>query len=83
MALGASARVSRDSDLSLLVNTSTGFTYGVIFHPDRRRCTQPGCTALIADDGTARTRVMACPDENHTPSYPLDGPQPGTWSFHS
>lgn len=83
MALGASARVSRDSDLSLLVTTSTGFTYGIIFHPDRRRCTVAGCTALIADDGTTRAHGPACPDENHTPSYPLDAPQPGTWSFHS
>lgn len=83
MALGASARVSRDGDLSLLVTTSTGFTYGIIFHPVRRRCTVAGCTALIGDDGTIRAHGRACPDENHTPSHPLDAPQPGTWSFHS
>ena len=83
MAFGTSAHVSRDNDLSLLVTTSSGFTYGVIFHAAGRRCTVPGCTALIADDGTARAHGPACPDGNHTPSYPLDAPQPGTWSFHS
>jgi hypothetical protein len=83
MAFGASARISRDDELSLLVTTSTRFTYGIIFHPDRRRCTVPGCTALIADDGTARASGPACPEEHHTPSFPLDAPEPGTWSFHS
>lgn len=83
MALGTSAHVSRDNDLSLLVSTSSGFTYGIIFHAAGRHCTVPGCTALIADDGAARTRGPACPDGNHVPSYPLDAPQPGTWLFHS
>ena len=83
MSLGTAARVMRDSDLSLLVVTSSGFTYGIIFHPARRHCTVPGCTALIASDGSARAHGAACPDGQHQPSYPLTAPEPGTWSFHS
>jgi hypothetical protein len=83
MSLGSAARVSRDDDLSLLVTTNTGFTYGIIFHPARRHCTRPGCTALLSDDGTARPRGTACPEDQHQPSYPFTGVQPGTWSFHS
>jgi hypothetical protein len=83
MSLGTAARVMRDGDLSLLVTTSTGFTCGIIFHPARRHCTAPGCTALIASDGTARAAGPACPDGQHQPSCPAAAPEPGTWSFHS
>ena len=83
MSLGTSARVSRDSDLSLLVTTSSGFTFAIIFHPVRRHCTNPGCSAVITDDGTPRATGRACPGGQHQPSYPLSAPQPGTWSFHS
>ena len=86
MAFGAQTRVSRDGELSLLVCSATGFTYGIIFHPDRRRCTRAGCKAVINDDGHAWTYMpddATCPDGHHAPSYPLDAPQPGTWSFHS
>lgn len=83
MSLGSAARVSRDDDLSLLVTTSTGFTYGLIFHPAHRRCLRPGCTAVLPDDGTPSTAGPACPDGQHQPSFPLDGVKPGTWSFHS
>lgn len=86
MAFGAQTRVSRDGELSLLVCLGTGFTYGIIFHPDRRRCTRPGCKAVINDDGHGWTYMPdepACTDGDHAPSYPLDAPQPGTWSFHS
>jgi hypothetical protein len=86
MAFGPQTRVSRDSDLSLLVSTESGFTYGIIFHREPRRCTHNGCTAVIDDDGTARTArpgAPACPSGQHIPSYPLDAPHPGSWSFHS
>lgn len=83
MSLGNTARVSRDGDLSLLVTTNAGFTYGIIFHPAHRRCLQHECTALLSDDGTARAHGPACPDGQHQPSFPLTGVQPGTWSFHS
>jgi hypothetical protein len=86
MAFGAHTRVSRDGELSLLVCSAIGFTYGIIFHPDRRHCTRAGCRAVINDDGHAWTYLpddTACPDGAHVPSYPLDAPQPGTWSFHS
>jgi hypothetical protein len=83
MSLGSAARVSRDDDLSLLVTTSTGFTYGLIFHPAYRRCLRPGCTALLPDEGTPSNSAPACPDGQHQPSFPLGGVQPGTWSFHS
>jgi hypothetical protein len=41
---------------------------------------------VINNDGHAWTYLPddpACPDRQHAPSYPLDAPQPGTWSFHS
>ena len=83
MSLGSAARVSRDDDLSLLVTTNRGFTYGIIFHPAHRRCIRPGCTALLSDDGTARASGAACSGGQHQPSFPFGGVQPGTWSFHS
>ena len=86
MGFGADTRVHRDGDLSLLVTTGSGFTYGLIFHGATRRCTAgDGCTATIADDGTAHppwsTAVIA--DHVHQPSFPLDAPRPGSWSMHS
>jgi hypothetical protein len=86
LGFGADTRVHRDGHLSLLVTTGSGFTYGLIFHGATRRCTAgDGCTATIADDGTAHapwsTAVLA--DHVHQPSFPLDAPQPGSWSFHS
>lgn len=86
MDFGAHTRITRDGDLSLLVCTGSGFTYGIIFHPDRRRCTRPSCAAVINNDGHAWTYLPddpSCSDGQHAPSYPLDAPQPGTWSFHS
>jgi hypothetical protein len=79
-------RVVRDGTLSLLVHTSGGYTFAVIFHGDARHCTAgDGCTALIADDGTAHapypTTTVA--DHHHDPSFPLDAPRPGSWSVHS
>jgi hypothetical protein len=86
LGFGADTRVHRDGTLSLLVNTGSGFTYGLIFHGTTRRCTAgDGCTATIDDDGTARplwsTAVLA--DHIHQPSFPLDAPRPGSWSLHS
>jgi hypothetical protein len=86
MAFGPQTRISRDGDLSLLVSTASGFTYGLIFHRAPRQCTNDGCTALIDDDGTARVSwpdAPACPGGQHAPSYALDAPHPGSWSFHS
>ena len=45
-----------------------------------------GCAAVINNDGRAWTYLPddpVCPDGQLAPSYPLDAPQPGTWSFHS
>lgn len=86
MAFGPQTRVSRDGDLSLLVSTASGFVYGIIFHRDRRYCTADGCKAVINDDGTAWTYSPddeTCTGGQHVPSYPLDAPHPGSWSFHS
>lgn len=79
-------RVVRDGTLSLLVHTSGGSTFAVIFHGDARHCTAgDGCTALIADDGTVHapypTTTVA--DHDHEPSFPLDAPRPGSWGVHS
>ena len=86
MSFGPDIRVVRDGDLSLVIHTSSGYTFAVIFHGEARRCTAgDGCTALIADDGTAhvpfRTAVLA--EHEHRPSFPLDAPRPGSWSLHS
>ena len=86
LGFGADTRVHRDGHLSLLVTTGSGFTYGLIFHGATRRCTAgDSCTATIAEDGTAHalwsTAVLA--DHVHRPSFPLDAPRPGSWSFHS
>jgi hypothetical protein len=86
MSFGARTRISRDGDLSLFVSTDSGFVYGIIFHRDLRRCTADGCKAMINDDGTAWTPFPddpRCLNGQHVPSYPLDAPHPGTWSFHS
>jgi hypothetical protein len=85
MGLGAASTVSRDGPLSLLVRTSGGYTYGIIFHPATRRCTNDGCTTWIYDTGHTHTPPggTACTDGQHTPAYPLDAPTPGTWSLHS
>ena len=85
MNTGVHTQVSKDGNLSLFVRTSSGLVYALIFHGATRHCTTPGCDALIADDGTARPSHTGAhvPDHEHSPTYPLDGPRPGTWSFHS
>jgi hypothetical protein len=85
MNTGAHTHVSKDGALSLFVHTSSGLVYALIFHGATRHCTNPGCDTPIADDGTARPSHIGAPvlDHAHTPSYPLDGPRPGAWSFHS
>jgi hypothetical protein len=85
MSMGADTHISRDGDLSLLVRTGSGLVFGIIFHGVGRRCTTDGCTVTIRDDGTAYPAYSGAPalDHRHTPSYPLDAPRPGEWSFHS
>jgi hypothetical protein len=86
MDFGSQTQISRDEDLSLVVQTASGLVYGIFFHRTPRRCAHDGCQVLIDDDGTARTAwtdAPACPDGQHAPTYPLDAPPPGTWSFHS
>jgi hypothetical protein len=86
MGFGADTRVRRDGNLSLLVNTGSGFTFGLIFHGATRRCIAgDGCTATIADDGTAHALYSASvvAEHEHQPSFPLDAARPGSWSFHS
>jgi hypothetical protein len=82
---GADTQVGSDSELSLLVRAGSGLVYALIFHRDTRHCTAEGCDALIDDDGTPRPAHTGAVvlDHPHTPSYPLDAPRPGTWTFHS
>lgn len=84
MGFGAEVRITREDELSLLVKSTTGFTYGITFHAEPRRCTHRGCAAVIDDDGHAHTTgdQQMCTD-GHAPSYPLDAPRPGRWSLHS
>jgi hypothetical protein len=85
LGFGAYTQVGRDGDLSLYVRTGCGLVYAVVFHGQHRRCADPECGALIADDGTATaySSTSTNRDHDHSPSYPLDGPRPGMWSFHS
>jgi hypothetical protein len=85
MGLGAYTTISRDGDLSLFVSSASGLVFGLIFHGARRRCTDPDCGAFLADDGTAtgHTSGASVREHPHLASYPLDGPRPGTWAFHS
>jgi len=85
MATGAHTTVRRDGDLSLVVTTASGLTFGLIFHGHHRHCTDPGCRAQISDDGTASPFTTGAPvlDHEHNPSYPLGAPRPGTWTYHS
>jgi microsomal dipeptidase-like Zn-dependent dipeptidase len=77
-------RVMTDmADLSLFCSAGS-FVFGLIWHQERRSCTNDGCKAVINDDGKAWVYM---PDwhmcDEHVLSYPLDAPHPGTWSFHS
>lgn len=81
-------RVSRDGDLSLFCSQPGGFVFGLIFHSVKRGCEVEGCRAVINDDGTRWTympewRDSMCAEGECKPTYPLDFPKPGTWSFHS
>lgn len=83
MNLGAATAISKDGPLGLFVRTGSGLIYAVIFHPVPRRCIVAGCGQPIADDGTTLPAATSVAAHQHQPSYPLDGPQPGTWSLHS
>jgi hypothetical protein len=48
MNTGAHTQVSKDTNISLFVHTSSGLVYALIFHGATRRCTTPGCDALLA-----------------------------------
>ena len=86
MGLGAELRITREDDLSLLVNSKTGLTYAIFFYPEARRCVRRGCDAVIDDDERTYSYVAGaqiCAEGRHVPSYPLDAPRPGRWSLHS
>jgi hypothetical protein len=85
MDFGADTQISRDGELSLFVRTASGLVYALIHHGADRHCTDDGCHTLIGDDGTTRPASTGATvlDHEHTPSYPTDAPQPGSWSFHS
>jgi hypothetical protein len=86
-ASGPNVRVDRAAgDLSLLVHAGDDYAFTLIFHGDSRRCVAgDGCTAVIADDGSAHAPypLTAVAEHEHAPSFPLEGPEPGTWSTHS
>jgi hypothetical protein len=85
MGLGADTHITAGDNHSLLVRTASGLIYGIVFHPDARRCSLDGCTAVIADDGTTEPATSGAPnvDHEHQPSYPLTAPPPGHWTAHS
>lgn len=87
MFFGGETHVTRDGELSLFVQTKTGFVYGLIFHGHRRMCTVPTCKAWLADADSVgysyNDDAVLCGKGEHTPDIPFDAPDPGTWSFHS
>jgi hypothetical protein len=84
---GERTDITADGTLSLLASTSSGFVFGIVFHGELRRCTVDGCRAAAGDSPDEPWRPIhpGSPvlDHDHAPSYPFDGPQPGTWSAHS
>lgn len=85
MTFGAATMITRHGSMSLLINSSSGYVYAFVFHPDPRVCTNPGCRAVIDDNGDAhaRTGITPCPGGRHRTPYPLDAPRPGIWQLHS
>ncbi|MFB9832845.1 hypothetical protein ACFFNX_11690 [Actinoallomurus acaciae] len=84
MAFGAGTRITRRGPMSLLITSSSGYVYGLDFHPDPRICLNPGCGALIdANTPPSQTASAPCPAGRHRPSYPAEAPQPGVWQLHS
>lgn len=87
--LGDHRTVHRDGELSLVVTTSGGFVYGIVFHGQRRTCTTAGCGAVAVERTDNHppqwqpVNVAAGTEHVHTPSYPFYAPQPGTWTSHS
>lgn len=79
------AQVTSYGHLGLLIESAGGTTWALTYRPQARRCTTPGCGAVIDDDGTARAPApdSGVLDHEHTPSYPLDGPAPGVWAAAS
>ncbi|GGJ89905.1 hypothetical protein GCM10010123_19660 [Pilimelia anulata] len=73
---GSRTRVHRHRPLSLLVQTSSGVLYELTWNGQLRLCRH--CGATVTDDGAADG---GNPDCGHEPSYPVDGPEPGTWTF--
>ena len=55
MFFGGATRVTRDGDLNLFVSTSSGFVYGVIWHPDHYRVDPP--VEGDVSTGTSATRM--------------------------
>lgn len=94
---GSESRVTKDGPLSLYVSTTTGFEYGLIFHPTHYRVDKPEPEDLKA---TATTALMGryCFHDGQNCFKPVRGgecevhgpvnvalalPIPGEWSFHS
>lgn len=76
-------KVWAEDDLSV-TGVGDGISFGLIWHGQHRRCT--ACKAIVEPDGTGwtySTNEPRCADGEHVPTYPLDCPNPGTWSFHS
>lgn len=82
MFFGSESTITKDSDLSLFVQTSSGFVYGMIFHRVYRHCTTCGVTQGYETYAIEDHRVI-CGRDKHSWDYGEDQPVPGTWSFHS
>lgn len=85
--LAARAVVHTDAPLSLSVSADAGTGYEIVFRGEPCRCTTPGCHAITDPAGPQPQWRPDGPgaavlDHDHQPSYPLDSPQPGTWTAH-
>lgn len=81
---GGHTLVRADGHRSLLVATASGFSYGIVFHAEPRRCTVPGCLVPLNSDGTPTAPASTTVDSHeHRPSYPPGASEPGVWIAHS
>lgn len=77
-------RVYADGPLSLVSNS--GITFGLNFHPVKRKCVHEGCDYYLHEDGHAyhfglTADARSCGD--HVPDLPIEAPTPGDWTFNS
>lgn len=89
---GQHQKITRDGDLSLFVGTSSGFVYGMIFHPAYYDPLREHPKAIDNSTGAVRRHVhcRTCDEpvkrtepNAHDDHLLMLAATPGDWSFHS